>query len=243
MSIDILTAPNHVSLLRTELGQSLNLGLKHFDLDYLEGKNAITHIAQGRGKVYFFRHQDKELVLRHYHRGGLFGKANKDKFVYAGMHKTRSFQELQILEYLRQNGLDVPYPVAGRVIKKGAFYRADIITELVPEAQELHEMLKMHEIDDELWLQIGRVLRQLHNLNVRHDDINVKNVLVTKDKKVVLIDFDKCTKQDSGNWKSANMARFYRSLIKQYNKHKRYYFAQSNWEMLQSGYAETAQGK
>lgn len=238
MSIDIQTAPNQVSLLRTELGQSLNLGLKHFDLDYLEGKNAITHVAEGRGKVYFFKHQNKELVLRHYHRGGLFSKANRDKFVYTGIYKTRGFQELQILDFLRYHQLNVPNPVAARIIKQGAFYRADIITEAIPDAQELHEMLKLHEVDTSLWTKIGETLGRLHKLNVRHDDINVKNILITKAGEVVLIDFDKCRKQDTGNWKSANLARFYRSLIKQYNKHKPYYFEQSNWESLQSGYVD-----
>jgi 3-deoxy-D-manno-octulosonic acid kinase len=238
VSIDIQTAPNQVSLLRTELGQSLNLGLKHFDLDYLEGKNAITHVAEGRGKVYFFKHQNKELVLRHYHRGGLLSKANRDKFVYTGIYKTRGFQELQILDFLRYHQLNVPNPVAARISKQGAFYRADIITEAIPDAQELHEMLKMHEVDTSLWTKIGETLGRLHKLNVRHDDINVKNILITKAGEIVLIDFDKCRKQDTGNWKSANLARFYRSLIKQHNKHKPYYFEQSNWESLQNGYTD-----
>lgn len=238
MSIDVQTTPNQVSLLRTELGQSLNLGLKHFDIDYLEGKQAITRIAEGRGKVYFFKHHKSALVLRHYCRGGLYGKTNKDRFLYTGIDKSRAFQELQMLDYLQHNKIDVPRPVAARIVKQGLFYRADIITEAVTNAQELHDMLKLRPIADELWLEIGRALARLHRLNIRHDDINVKNILIRNNSEVVIIDFDKCRKQDVGNWQSANVARFYRSLIKQYNKHKPYHFAQSNWETLQAGYAE-----
>ncbi|MFC4700692.1 3-deoxy-D-manno-octulosonic acid kinase [Glaciecola siphonariae] len=238
MSIDVQTAPNNVSLLRTELGQSLNLGLKHFDLDYLEGKNAVTKTAQGRGKVYFFKHQDRELALRHYHRGGLMGAVNHDRFLYTGMFRTRGFQELQILDFLNYHNVAVPRPIAARISRNGLAYRADIITEVIPDAQELHEMLKLHEVDEQIWVDIGKTLARLHQLNVRHDDINVKNVLIQHNKNVVIIDFDKCKLQDVGNWRSANIARFYRSLIKQYNKHKPYYFAQSNWEALQSGYSE-----
>nr|WP_136252782.1 3-deoxy-D-manno-octulosonic acid kinase [Ningiella ruwaisensis] len=238
MSIDVQTSPDKVSLLRTELGMSLHLGLKHFDLEYLQSKNAITHTAAGRGKVYFFRHADKELVLRHYYRGGLVGKINKDHFIYTGIFQTRAFKELQILDFLNDQDINVPHPVAARIERFGFSYRADIITEVVADAQELHEMLKMHTVDDGLWVEIGKTLGKLHRLKVRHDDINVKNILVQGGKKIVLIDFDKCSRQAYGNWQSANLARFYRSLIKQSKGHQPYYFTQSNWESLQAGYAE-----
>ncbi|WP_371196060.1 3-deoxy-D-manno-octulosonic acid kinase [Glaciecola sp. SC05] len=238
MSIDVQTAPNQVSLLRSDLGQRLNLGLKHFDVDYLEGKKAITQTAEGRDTVYFFTHRDKTLVLRHYCRGGLYAKANKDRFLYTGIYKTRGFQELEILDYLQLHNIGAPKPVAARISRKGMFYRADIITEAVSDSQELHEMLKLHEIDDSLWMEIGRALGRLHQLNIRHDDINVKNILVRKGSEVVIIDFDKCKKQDIGNWQSANLARFYRSLIKQSGKFTPYHFVQSNWESVLAGYAE-----
>jgi len=238
MSIDVLTAPNRVSLLRSELGQSLNLGLKHFDIDYLEGKNAITRTAQGRGTVYFFKHQGRELVRRHYCRGGLYAKTNKDQFLYTGMHKTRGFQELQILDYLDYCEVPAPKPIAARIVRKGLFYSADIITEAVDNSQELHEMLKRDAIETSLWEEIGRALGRLHKLKIRHDDINVKNILIRNASEVVIIDFDKCKKQDVGNWKSANLARFYRSLIKQHKRNSPYHFVQSNWDSILTGYTE-----
>lgn len=238
MTIEVYTAPNNVSLLRTELGQSLDLSLKHFDVDYLADKNAITHTAQGRGTVYFFKHRDDALVLRHYCRGGLYAKLNKDRFIYTGINNTRGFQELQILDYLHEHNVNVPSPVAARISRQGLFYRADIITQAVTNAQELHEMLKLRDIDTSLWTELGRALGRLHQLGIRHDDINVKNVLIRNGTEVVIIDFDKCTKQEVGNWQSANVARFYRSLIKQYNTFKPYHFAQSNWESVMAGYAE-----
>jgi len=241
MSIDVQTAPNHVSLLRTPLGQSLNIGLKHFDVDYLKEKKSITRTAQGRAQVYFFMQENQELVLRHYYRGGLLGKLNKDKFIFTGIKTTRGFTELDILSFLDQHGLNVAQAVAARITRKGLFYQADIITAAVPAAQELHQMLKQHAVDDKIWHAIGVTLGKLHKLNVRHDDINVKNVLVQNDNSIALIDFDKCRQQALGNWKSANIARFYRSLIKQHGLNKPYYFAQSNWETLQVGYTSMVQ--
>ena len=242
MSIDVQTAPNKVSLLRTEHGQSLNIGLKHFDLDYLQGKDAITDTATGRGEVYFFDHHGTKLVLRHYHRGGLVAKLNKDKYLFTGIEATRGFQELEILDYLNYHGLNVPYPVAARIARQGLFYRADLITEAVPNSIELNDLLKEQELSPSLWEEIGRVLAKLHKLQVRHDDINVKNILIKDETKIVLLDFDKCKRQALGNWQSANLARFYRSLIKQQRKQagnkQAYFFAASNWESLQSGYAE-----
>ncbi|MBT1451901.1 3-deoxy-D-manno-octulosonic acid kinase [Glaciecola sp. XM2] len=238
MSIDVQTAPNQVSLLRTELGQALNIGLKHFDVDYLEGKECITRTAQGRAEVYFFNHHQTELVLRHYYRGGLLGKVNKDWFLYTGIENTRGFLELDVLDFLRSKNVDVSNAVAARIVRQGMFYRADIMTVAVPHAQELHEMLKLHPVDDEIWSAIGTALGKLHNLDVRHDDINVKNILIRDNNEVVLIDFDKCQQQPYGNWKSANIARFYRSLIKQHGLHKPYHFVQSNWETLELAYNE-----
>lgn len=243
MSIDVQTAPNQVSLLRTSLGQSLNIGLKHFDLDYLQGKQCITRTASGRGTVYFFKQGKHELVLRHYHRGGVIGKLNKDKFIFIGMEQTRAFMELNILEFLHSRGLHVSQAVAARITRKGLLYQADIMTLAIPAAQEMHEILKQCPVDDEIWHAIGVTLGELHKLNVRHDDINVKNVLVQSDGRVALIDFDNCQQQALGNWKSANIARFYRSLIKQHSMHKPYYFAQSNWETLQVGYATVVQNQ
>jgi len=238
MNIDIQTAPNNVSLLRTELGVQLNLGLKHFDIDYLESKQALKDTAQGRGTVHFFEQEDSNLVLRHYHRGGLYSKANKDLFLYTGIPNTRAYRELDVLVYLQSHNIKVASPVAARIVKSGLYYRADIITEQVSDAQELHTLLKLHEVDENTWMKVGKAIARLHQLDVRHDDINVKNVLITDQGEVVLIDFDKCKKQSHGNWKSANLARFYRSLIKQSNKQQAYFFAQSNWEALRSGYAE-----
>ncbi|WP_395339090.1 3-deoxy-D-manno-octulosonic acid kinase [Ningiella sp. W23] len=241
MTIDVHTAPNNVSLLRTELGKSLNIGLKHFELDYLHGKNAITRTAHGRGEVYFFTQLSQPLVLRHYYRGGLFGKFNRDRFLHFSIQQSRGFKELDILSFLASKGLNVPSPVAARVIRKGLFYRADIITAEVSKAQELHQVLMQREIADSMWEAIGKIIAQLHQLHVRHDDINVKNVLIQEDNRVALIDFDKCYRDSTGNWHSANLARFYRSLLKQQRaqatKKAKYHFALSNWESLQTGYA------
>ena len=94
-----------------------------FDVNFLQENELITGSSVGRGTTWFFAHQQKKYVLRHYYRGGLIGKVNSDNFLYTGLNNTRAYQEFMLLDKMVQLGLPVPTPYAGNITKKGLFYQ------------------------------------------------------------------------------------------------------------------------
>ncbi len=223
---------------------------KLFEPDWLKAEKMVTKTASGRGLVYFFRAFDEDCVLRHYYRGGLIAKISKDKFIFKKLTETRPFQELTLLARLYAAGLNVPKPIAARLTRSGVNYVADIITGAIPRTQELHQQLQQKPIGQEVWLNIGAVLRKMHNLQACHYDINVKNILLqepiktehsaSEDQQVSihLLDFDGCKLRQGDNWKSANLNRFKRSLEKQKLKYAAYYYEEINWAWIEQGYLE-----
>lgn len=227
------------SLLHTPSALALGLVQEHFNSDYLYQHKLVTRIAQGRGTVYFFSLQHTNLVLRHYRRGGLVAKLSDDKFLFRGINNTRCYEELAILGHLREKNVHVPKPIAARVCKKGVFYTADIITEVIPDARELHEVLQQQSVALDTWQAIGYELKKMHNAQVCHDDINVKNILLAQEHQgtsVHLLDFDKCRITPGNNWKAANLERFKRSLRKQSIAFQPYNFGPKDWQQLLMAY-------
>lgn len=210
----------------------------YFDPEWLKKQNIIDEIKTGRGEVCFFSLQGRQFALRQYFRGGLVAKVNKRSFLWKNIKSTRVYGELSLLDYMHANGLNVPLPIAGRVEKSGVIYHAAIITEIIPNANELHQLLLKSPVSEDIWHSIGKSIRKMHNLNVCHDDINVKNILIDDKEQIFLIDFDKCERKTSGNWKEKNVARLRRSLDKQSSKHQGYAFNSDDWAALEQGYSD-----
>lgn len=226
-------------ILHTNLGEKLGIDNLHFDADYLQQQTLVTQTAEGRGTVYFFKLNSAHMVLRHYNRGGMLAKLNNDSFVYTGVESSRCYKELVILQLLRKANINVPEPIAGRIVKSGLLYTADIITKVIDNAVELHELLQKESVAEHIWQNIGIEIRKMHDIQVCHYDINVKNILVTErdgENNVHLLDFDKCDLRKGNEWKTANIKRLQRSLLKQTKRHEKYCYHQNNWEALITGY-------
>lgn len=221
--------------------------LQLFQPDWLVSEGLVSETASGRGMVYFFEAMDEKCVLRHYFRGGMVARLTDDSFVFTGMQKTRPYRELSMLCKLFNAGLNVPKPLAAKIQRKGLSYSADIITGAIEESQELHQLLMQTSLDKPIWLEIGKTIKLLHNAQVCHTDLNVKNLLLQAnmnskelDKigmtKVFILDFDGCKERKGENWKIENLARFRRSLDKQCNKQDQYFFSEENWHWFTQGY-------
>lgn len=230
---------NNNIILRTSIGEKLAISHLHFDAHYLQQQKLITGTAEGRGTVYFFKLNGTDLVLRHYKRGGLVAKLNEDSFCYTGIENTRCQKELSVLEVLRKANINVPEPIAGRIVKKGPIYTADIITKVIPQATELHEILQEKSVHVKTWRNIGSEIRKMHQAQICHHDINVKNILLVNNKAshtVHLLDFDKCEVRQGNHWKAGNIERLKRSLNKQVGRYASYYYKASDWDALTEGY-------
>ena len=206
-----------------------------FDPLYWQKKNLVLGSAMGRGTTWFVKMQIIEGALRHYRRGGLFGKIISDHYLFLGWDKTRSLQEFKLLQHLSKAGVNVPQPIAARVTKKTFCYQADLLSEKIPNAQDLVAILQSKSLPNTIYHKIGQEIQKMHQVQVNHSDLNIHNILVDKNNKVWIIDFDKCAQQQGQHWKAKNLQRLKRSFYKELKK-RNIHWHESNWQALLAGY-------
>ncbi|MCE0493746.1 3-deoxy-D-manno-octulosonic acid kinase [Vibrio salinus] len=210
-----------------------------FDPEYWQEQGKIVGNAKGRGTTWFIQLNDIQGALRHYRRGGLFGRLVSDHYFFSGWEQTRSYQEFQILNHLKQSGVNVPRPVAARAIKKHVCYQADLLTERVPDARDLVSVLQEKPLSDAMYQKIGKEIRKMHDAQVNHTDLNIHNILIDNQEKVWIIDFDKCFCMRKNNtlWKDNNLKRLHRSFAKELVK-SNIHFNRLAWEKLVLAYKD-----
>lgn len=214
---------------------------KMLSSDYWQQHNAVTGSAQGRGTTWFVQHQQQQWVLRHYYRGGLIGKFNKDHYIFTSLAATRSEKEFNLLSKMQLWQLPAPKPIAYRVIRQGLFYQADLLSSRIENAQDLVAILTQQAIADELWFSIGETIKKFHDKGVYHHDLNAHNILVDGDNKAWVIDFDQGEQRKiQHSWQHSNMQRLLRSFRKEHNKLPMFYWLEENWQMLLKGYERSS---
>jgi len=214
-----------------------NFSTDMLDSHYWQKKNAIVGSAQGRGTTWFVQIQQQQWVLRHYYRGGMIGKFVEDKYVYTTQSATRAAREFKLLKTLQSLNLPAPNPIAYRVIRKGFFYQADLLSERIVNAEDLVAKLSTSTISNELWQKIGATIKQFHQHGIYHHDLNAHNILIDQDNKVWLIDFDQGEQRKvADKWQQANMARLRRSFNKEQQRLENFQWQENHWITLMQGY-------
>ncbi|NOH55557.1 3-deoxy-D-manno-octulosonic acid kinase [Vibrio coralliilyticus] len=191
-----------------------------FDAEFWQNAGKVIGSAQGRGTTWFVQTETIEAALRHYRRGGLFGKLVEDSYLFSCWEKTRSYQEFQLLNTLIKDGVNVPRPIAARAVKNGLAYKADLLSEKIPNARDLVSILMESPLPAEMYQKIGLEIRKMHDAQVNHTDLNIHNILIDEQDKVWIIDFDKCYQQSGNSWKQSNLDRLRRSFEKEVKKRK-----------------------
>ncbi|EEX30765.1 MULTISPECIES: 3-deoxy-D-manno-octulosonic acid kinase [Vibrio] len=189
-----------------------------FDAGFWQNAGKVIGSAQGRGTTWFVQTETIEAALRHYRRGGLFGKLVEDSYLFSSWEKTRSYQEFQLLNTLIEAGVNVPRPIAARTVKSGVTYKADLLSEKIPNARDLVSILMEKPLPAEMYQKIGQEIRKMHDAQVNHTDLNIHNILIDEQDKVWIIDFDKCYQQSGNGWKLSNLDRLKRSFEKEVGK-------------------------
>ncbi|WP_417551444.1 3-deoxy-D-manno-octulosonic acid kinase [Marinomonas fungiae] len=210
-----------------------------FQPEYWQSRHKILHTATGRGTVWFVDTPIGATVLRQYRRGGLISKFNKFSFLIRPLEQTRAFKELALLETLQKLKLPAPVPVCGLVRREGLSYQAWLMTQVIPNAKDLFQVLQEGTLDYDLWRKIGQTIRRFHNHNVYHSDLNCHNIMLDEQNQVWLIDFDKCAIRDNGaSWKQKNIERLHRSFEKESKKLSRFEYNPQAWQWLLNGYQD-----
>ncbi|OOH89773.1 3-deoxy-D-manno-octulosonic acid kinase [Pasteurellaceae bacterium 15-036681] len=201
--------------------------------------NRLLGFSKGRGITWFLNTQTElgvNSVLRHYYRGGLFGKFVKDRYWFSDNKNTRAVQEFELLNQLHQWHLPTPRPIALKITAAFGFYQADILIEKIENTKDLSQFLQKNKLSAAQYQQIGKTIRQLHDHQVHHSDLNIHNILIEENSgNFWLIDFDKCQIQQGEEWKQANLAR----LLRSFNKEKgrlAIQFEEQDWQELVTAY-------
>jgi 3-deoxy-D-manno-octulosonic acid kinase len=181
------------------------------------------------------------MVLKHYFRGGLVASIVKDQYFGFDIEKTRAFREWRLLKDMRKLDLPVPNAIAAHVRQGVLYYRADLITQKIENSKTLSDVLVDGVIDDELWKEVGSCIKRFHDKNVYHADLNARNILLTEEGKVYLIDFDNSDfRPGSQLWKVGNLVRLKRSLLKFKKNEKRFNFCEDDWSIFLEGYNQSS---
>lgn len=213
---------------------------KLFQAAFWQQQNAVTGQSSGRNTVWFVKANTEQWVLRHYYRGGLIGKINKDWFCAVPLAKSRAMAEFAMLQQMVQLGLPVPKPVAALYTARGLGYSADILLELIPGSIDICHLLQQRALTAAEWQQLGAMLKQFHLAGAYHSDMNCHNMLLDPQGKFWLLDFDKCAFRQGRDWQQSTMDRLLRSLRKEARlaaeKGYSFYWQETDWALLLQGY-------
>lgn len=184
------------------------------------GERAEAVGSGGRGGAWFVPGvQDKSsgfgpAVLRFYLRGGLAARLSRDRHLWRGPGRIRSFDEFRLLRELRGRGLPVPQPVAAIYWRQGNFYRAAILLDRLMAVEAL-ATLAARDGADAPWAQAGRLIARCHRVGLDHADLNAHNLLFDAQGRGWVIDLDRSqVRIPATDWRERNLARLLRSLLK-----------------------------
>ena len=183
-------------------------------------------------------------AVRRYRRGGRVAPILGDR--YFGLGAPRPLRELAATTEARARGIPAPAVVAGAVYPAGAFYRADLVTELIPDARTLEALIFGSGGTPDasgVLLEAGRLVRRLEDASVHHVDLNAANVLLVRGDEgsgARVVDLDRCRvfPVEARAFGDGMRRRLERSLRKLAGRHGRA-FSAAEWDALQAGYADS----
>jgi 3-deoxy-D-manno-octulosonic acid kinase len=178
------------------------------------GDRAQPVDSGGRGGAWFIDAPSSRCVLRIYRRGGMAARVSRDRYLWRGPNRTRSFAEFRLTRALLERGLPVPRPVAASYVRDGMFYRAALLMERLQDVRPLAD-LAHSQAGDAPWEASGRLIARFHRAGLDHADLNAHNILFDAKGQGWLIDFDRgALRIPATGWREANLSRLKRSLLK-----------------------------
>lgn len=168
----------------------------------------------GRGGAWFVDAPFGICVLRRYLRGGLAASVSRDRYLWHGADRTRSFAEFRLMRALQAKGLPVPTPFAACYVRRGMRYRAAILMARLPGVRSLADRAGVAG-SGAPWEEAGRLIARFHRAGLDHADLNAQNILFDDAGHGWLIDFDRgVLRIPATRWRERNLARLKRSLLK-----------------------------
>jgi 3-deoxy-D-manno-octulosonic-acid transferase len=202
--------------------------------------SAALATGSGRGQAHRVALDHGEGVLRHYRRGGLMARLSSDRYLGRSPLASRSMNEFTLLRRLRAWDLPVPAPVAARQVRGLIGHTADIVVAMIPQTRNVAQALSEGPLPATDWIALGSAIRQLHDRQVFHSDLNCHNLLLDGQGAAWIVDFDKCGVRPGEAWKQENLERLRRSLRKEQGRRHPFHWDEARWDDLLKGYAGEA---
>lgn len=202
--------------------------------------SAALATGSGRGQAHRVALDHGEGVLRHYRRGGLMARLSSDRYLGRSPLASRSMNEFTLLRRLRAWDLPVPAPVAARQVRGLIGHTADIVVAMIPQTRNVAQALSEGPLPATDWIALGSAIRQLHDRQVFHSDLNCHNLLLDAQGRAWIVDFDKCGVRPGETWKQENLERLHRSLRKEQGRRHPFHWDEARWDDLLKGYAGEA---
>ena len=179
-------------------------------------------------------------VVRHYQRGGRVGPILGDRYLRLGT--PRPLKELKASVEARARGIHTPAVVAGAIYPSGSFYRADLVTEQVPNVRTLAQVLFGSQETDRIKALIltRHVIKSLDEAQVTHADLNSHNILLPLDQQAEeahVVDLDRC--RISSNAQPKTDKRMWRRLersLKKLGVESKRPLTELEWATLRMGF-------
>ncbi|RZA37071.1 MAG: 3-deoxy-D-manno-octulosonic acid kinase [Lysobacteraceae bacterium] len=178
------------------------------------GERARPVDSGGRGGAWFVDAPFGPSLLRLYLRGGWAARLSRDRYVWHGANRTRSFEEFRLTRALLAKGLPVPKPIAASYVRDGLGYRASILIERLADVRTLADRAQVAGTDAP-WEEAGRLIARFHRAGLDHADLNAHNLLFNPQGHGWMIDFDRgALRIPATRWRENNLARLQRSVLK-----------------------------
>ena len=192
------------ALVRADYGEALAGAL-------IEGEGCTPLNSAGRGTVMRFDYGGGVGVVREYLRGGVVRHLLRDAYLMAN----RPLREFRVHRHVEEAGLSVPELLGVCWEWRGPFVQGAIATGYVEGLDLEHILGEAEELPRELLGRCGVLIREMHDLGVWHADLQVRNILVSEEKPV-LIDFDGAVlrRRLSDMQRARNLLRLRRSIEK-----------------------------
>ncbi len=143
-------------------------------------------------------------VVRHYYRGGAIAHVLDDRYLAVG--RPRPLNEARASIEARSREIATPAVVAGAIYPAGVFYRADLVTEEIPQASDLAAILFGVHADGSVpaterldptdsLAAAARLVRAMEQKGISHPDLNAKNIVLRSEADgphAHLVDLDRC---------------------------------------------------
>jgi 3-deoxy-D-manno-octulosonic acid kinase len=223
------------------------------DTDSNAAAEAATHArtTHGRGGIHVVRaaivgpDRRERWAVRHYRRGGAVASYLGDRYLAVGA--TRPEVEIRASVAARARGVRTPAVVAGAWYHAGPFYRADLVTELVPGATTLADALfsaPRGAAAERSLAAAGRLARELGEAGIGHVDLNARNLLEGTDSPAAgpwVVDLDRATIEGRTGIEAGRpmLARLERSLRK-FGATSGRPLSGAEWAALRAGFEEGA---